>query len=65
MIKDGAKLIKILKVRHYDNRLDGKRLFGSFIETFDRIKLEGEREGNDGKRAFVKISKKRSNLRKH
>lgn len=55
LIRQGAKLESILEVLHYSRRKSGKELFGKALAVFDRIKSEGEREGNIGKRTFGKI----------
>jgi hypothetical protein len=55
LIKMGATLIEIVECLHYSSRRSGKDLFGEALELFDRIKLEGQTEGNEGKRSFGKL----------
>ena len=54
-VRQGARVENILEVLHYSKKKSGMELFGKALEVFDRIKNEGEREGNMGKRTFGKI----------
>jgi hypothetical protein len=55
LIKLGARVERIEKVLHYDKKREGDEIWGKSIGEFERIKRDGEKTKNKGKRMFGKI----------
>jgi group I intron endonuclease len=54
-LDNGIKLIRIIKIVEFEKKIEGIKLFGKSVEVWEKLKADGEREGNLGKRAFGKL----------